>query len=64
MANKRGSEANTYSIVGRCARTGEFGCAVASAVPAVGAICIYLRAGVGAVSTQVLGKPLSRHCAA
>ena len=51
------TEANTYSIVGRCARTGELGCAVASAVPAVGAICIYLRSGVGAVSTQSWVNP-------
>lgn len=51
------SEANTYSIVGRCARTGELGCAVASAVPAVGALCIYLQSGVGAVSTQSWVNP-------
>lgn len=50
-------EANTYSIVARCARTGELGCAVASAVPAVAAICAYLRAGVGAVSTQSWVNP-------
>lgn len=48
---------NTYSIVGRCARTGELGAAVASAVPAVGAICLRLRAGVGAVSTQSWVNP-------
>lgn len=45
-------EANTYSIVGRCDLRGEFGAAVASAVPAVSAICLYMRSGVGAVSTQ------------
>jgi len=50
-------EANTYSIVGRCERTGELGCAVASAVPAVGAICVYLRSGIGAVSTQSWVNP-------
>jgi uncharacterized Ntn-hydrolase superfamily protein len=48
---------NTYSIVGRCGRTGETGAAVASAVPAVGAICLRLRAGVGAVSTQSWVNP-------
>ena len=48
---------NTYSIVGRCARTGELGGAVASAVPAVGALCLYTRAGVGAVSTQSWVNP-------
>lgn len=50
-------EVNTFSIVGRCAHTGELGCAVASAVPAVGALCIYLRSRVGAVSTQAWVNP-------
>ncbi|MEM9147202.1 MAG: DUF1028 domain-containing protein [Pseudomonadota bacterium] len=49
--------AHTYSIVARCERSGELGVAVASAVPAVGAICPYLRAGVGAVSTQSWVNP-------
>ncbi|MCB8839787.1 DUF1028 domain-containing protein [Aurantimonas sp. VKM B-3413] len=49
--------ANTFSIVARCARTGELGVAVASAVPAVGAICPYVRAGVGAVTTQSWVNP-------
>ena len=52
-----GIEANTYSIVGRCDRTGELGAAVASAVPAVSAICLYMRSGVGAVSTQSWVNP-------
>jgi len=50
-------ETNTYSIVGRCGRNGELGAAVASAVPAVGAICLYLRPRVGAVSTQSWVNP-------
>jgi len=48
---------HTYSIVGRCARTGELGAAVASAVPAVGAICLWLRPRIGAVSTQSWVNP-------
>jgi uncharacterized Ntn-hydrolase superfamily protein len=44
--------ANTFSIVARCSRTGALGVAVASALPAVGSICPFTRAGVGAVSTQ------------
>ena len=52
MSPTRSIEANTFSIVARCASTGEFGVAVASAVPAVGSICPFLRAGVVAVSTQ------------
>lgn len=47
----------TFSIVARCARTGELGVAVSTAVPAVGAMCPYLRAGVGAVSTQSWVNP-------
>ncbi|MDT8843572.1 DUF1028 domain-containing protein [Paraburkholderia fungorum] len=47
----------TFSIVGRCARTGELGVAVSTAVPAVGSMCPYLRAGVGAVSTQSWVNP-------
>lgn len=43
---------HTFSIVARCEHSGEFGAAVASAVPAVGAICLYGRPWVGFVSTQ------------
>jgi uncharacterized Ntn-hydrolase superfamily protein len=57
MSPTRGTEANTFSIVTRCDRTGEFGVAVASAVPAVGSICPFVRAGVGAVSTQSWVNP-------
>lgn len=48
---------NTYSIVGRCPDSGEIGAAVASAVPAVGAVCLYLLPGIGAVSTQSWTNP-------
>jgi uncharacterized Ntn-hydrolase superfamily protein len=47
----------TFSIVARCARTGELGVAVSTAVPAAGSMCPYLRAGVGAVSTQSWVNP-------
>ncbi len=50
-------ELNTFSIVGRCDRTGELGVAVSSAVPAVGSMCPYLSAQVGAVSTQSWVNP-------
>ena len=50
-------EFNTFSIVGRCARTGELGVAVSSAVPSVGSMCIYIEPGVGAVSTQSWVNP-------
>ncbi len=49
--------AMTFSIVGRCARTGMFGLAVSSSSPAVAARCAHARAGVGAVSTQNVTDP-------
>lgn len=47
----------TFSIVARCPLTGRLGVAVATAVPAVGAICPFTRAKVGAVSTQSWVNP-------
>ena len=57
MSRMAGAEINTYSLVGRCARTGELGACVASAVPAVGAICLVSRPGVGVASTQSWVNP-------
>jgi len=42
----------TFSIAGRCARTGSFGIAISTSSIAVGSRCPYARAGVGAVLTQ------------
>ena len=47
----------TFSIVGRCAATGQFGMAVSSSSPAVAARCAYARAGVGAVASQNVTDP-------
>lgn len=47
----------TFSIVACCKRTGQLGVAVATAVPAVGAMCPYVRPGIGAVSTQSWVNP-------
>jgi len=47
----------TFSIVARCPRTGQLGVAVSTAVPAVGAMCPFVRTGVGAVSTQSWVNP-------
>lgn len=55
------SEANTYSLVGRCERTGELGACVASAVPAVGAVCLVPRPGIGIASTQSWVNPYLAH---
>ncbi len=47
----------TFSIVGHCPRRGMLGVAVSTAVPAVGALCPHVKAGVGAVSTQSWVNP-------
>jgi uncharacterized Ntn-hydrolase superfamily protein len=47
----------TFSIIGRCADTGQFGIAISSSSIAVGARCPWLRAGVGAVATQNVTLP-------
>ncbi len=49
--------AMTFSVVARCARTGQFGVAVASSSPAVAARCAHARACVGAVTTQNITDP-------
>jgi uncharacterized Ntn-hydrolase superfamily protein len=47
----------TFSLVGRCARSGMLGVVVTSSSPAVAARCAWARAGVGAVSTQNVTDP-------
>lgn len=42
----------TFSIAGRCARTGMLGAVVTTSSMAVGARCAYARPGIGAVLTQ------------
>ncbi len=47
----------TFSVVARCARTGQLGIAISSSSIAVGARCPWLRAGVGAVASQNITLP-------
>ena len=47
----------TFSIAGRCARTGMLGVAVSSSSPAVAARCAFARAGVGAALSQNITDP-------
>jgi uncharacterized Ntn-hydrolase superfamily protein len=42
----------TFSIVARCARTGQVGVGAATGMPGVGKLLTYARAGNGAVATQ------------
>lgn len=47
----------TFSITGRCARTGQMGVAITTSSIAVGSRCPWVRAGVGAVATQNVTMP-------
>ena len=47
----------TFSLVGRCANTGQFGMVISSSSPAVAARCAHARAGVGAVASQNVTDP-------
>jgi uncharacterized Ntn-hydrolase superfamily protein len=47
----------TFSLVGRCSRTGMLGLVVTSSSPAVSARCAWARSGVGAVATQNVTDP-------
>lgn len=47
----------TFSIVARCAETGQFGVAISSSSPAVAARCAFARAGVGAAASQNVTNP-------
>lgn len=47
----------TFSIAGRCARSGMFAIAVSSSSPAVAARCAHARGTVGAVATQNVTDP-------
>ncbi len=42
----------TFSLLGRCARTGQLGAVVTTSAIGVGARCPFARAGIGAVLTQ------------
>ena len=47
----------TFSIIGRCAQSGQLGVAISSSSIAVGARCPWVQAGTGAVSTQNITLP-------
>lgn len=50
----------TFSLVGRCERTGAVGAVIASASMAVAARCVAARAGIGAVCSQSTTDPRLR----
>lgn len=47
----------TFSLICRCAKTGQFGMVISSSSPAVAARCAHVRAGVGAVASQNITDP-------
>ncbi len=47
----------TFSLIGRCARTGMFGVAITTSSICVASRCPWARAGAGAVSTQNVTDP-------
>lgn len=47
----------TFSILGRCRRSGEFGCALATSSMAVGSRCHFVAPGIGAVLSQARSDP-------
>lgn len=52
-----GIEFNTFSITGRCARTGMLGIAITTSDISVGARCPYVKSLVGAIATQASTDP-------
>lgn len=51
----------TFSVIGRCERTGMFGVAIATSEMAVGSRCIHAAPGVGAVISQASSNPRLGH---
>lgn len=47
----------TFSLVARCASTGQFGMVISSSSPAVAARCAHVRAGVGVAASQNVTDP-------
>lgn len=47
----------TFSIIAKCAKTGQFGAAISSSSPAVASRCIRAKAGVGVAASQNVTDP-------
>lgn len=47
----------TFSVMGRCRRTGQFGIAITTSSICVGSRCIWVREGTGVIGTQNLTNP-------
>jgi uncharacterized Ntn-hydrolase superfamily protein len=51
----------TFSLIGRCERTGMFGIAISTSEMAVGSRCIHVTPGVGAIVSQASTNPRLGH---
>ena len=51
----------TFSLIGRCERTGMFGIAISTSEMAVGSRCIHVAPGVGAIVSQASTNPRLGH---
>jgi uncharacterized Ntn-hydrolase superfamily protein len=51
----------TFSLIGRCERTGMFGIAISTSEMAVGSRCIHVAPGVGAIVSQASSNPRLGH---
>jgi uncharacterized Ntn-hydrolase superfamily protein len=49
--------AATFSLAARCPATGRLVLAISTAIPGVGGLCCYARAGVGVITTQAWVNP-------
>src|SRR4030095_2474551 len=56
-----GIEFTTFSLIGRCERTGMFGIAISTSELAVRSRCIHVAPGVGAIVTQASTTPRLGH---
>ena len=56
-----GIEFTTFSLIGRCERTGMFGIAISTSEMAVGSRCVHVAPGVGAIVTQASTNPRLGH---
>ena len=51
----------TFSLIGRCERTGMFGIAISTSEMAVGSRCIHVAPGIGAIVSQASSNPRLGH---
>ena len=57
MVFELGQETHTFTIVGRCPRTGQLGVALATYSLAVGGYCPFIKSNLAALSTQAFANP-------